>query len=356
MTLEIRSGVRGAALPGHDPGERQALRFAPDTRQRDADPGHIIAQAVEHEQAGVDSALVAQSSSWPDPWLVAAWALAATRTLRLVPAHRIGTTAPTVAARSLATLHRLSGGRAGVHLILGSSDLEVGRDGDELPKEVRYQRAAEFLKIFTQTLTSREPFDFDGEFYRVRDALSGLPPVWPELSFAGTSPAGIALAGRYADVYGIPTQPIEQTRELIVAVQAAAAEHDRGIRIWRNASFVLGDTDTAAADRAERLAAQAGHLGTTRLGPDPLWIARPGRIAEPDELERTIANLAGRAVVAAPETAAEFGAQLWRAGVDILQISTPLETPEDLRLWRRLISSLRAATSGGRDPAATLAR
>ncbi|PYC63417.1 LLM class flavin-dependent oxidoreductase [Micromonospora arborensis] len=355
MTLEIRSGVRGAALPGHDPGERQALRLAPDTRQRDADPGHIIAQAVEHEQSGVDSALVAQSSSWPDPWLVAAWALAATSTLRLVPAHRIGTTAPTVAARSLATLHRLSGGRAGVHLILGSSDLEVGRDGDNLPKEVRYRRAAEFLEIFTRTLTSREPFDFDGEFYQVRDAVSGLPPVRPELSFAGTSPAGIALAGRYADVYGIPTQPIEQTRELIATVQAAAAEHDSRIRIWRNASFILGDTDAAAADHAERLAAQAVHLGT-RLGPDPLWITRPGRIAVPDELEQAIANVAGRAVVASPETAAELGAQLWRAGVDILQISTPLETPEDLRLRRRLISSLRAATGGVRDPASTLVR
>ncbi|MFF2950469.1 LLM class flavin-dependent oxidoreductase [Kitasatospora sp. NPDC057965] len=81
-------------------------------RERAADPGHVARTARENEEDGLDSALVVQSSSWPDPWLVATWALAAASRLRIAVAHSVGTTAPTVAARQPATLDGLSGGRA----------------------------------------------------------------------------------------------------------------------------------------------------------------------------------------------------------------------------------------------------
>lgn len=78
MELDLRGGVRAAPVLGDTPRERQALRFAPDPRARDADPGHVARSARENEEDGLDSALVTQSSSWPDPWIVATWALAAT--------------------------------------------------------------------------------------------------------------------------------------------------------------------------------------------------------------------------------------------------------------------------------------
>ncbi|MGW7694915.1 LLM class flavin-dependent oxidoreductase [Streptomyces asiaticus] len=85
---------------GATPEQRKALRFAPAPRDRvapaprdrDADPEFIARSARENEEDGLDSALVVQSSSWPDPWLVASWALAATSRLRMVVAHRVGTT------------------------------------------------------------------------------------------------------------------------------------------------------------------------------------------------------------------------------------------------------------------------
>ncbi|MFE7487857.1 LLM class flavin-dependent oxidoreductase [Kitasatospora sp. NPDC057541] len=88
-------------------------------RERAADAGHVARTARENEEDGLDSALVVQSSSWPDPWLVATWALAAASRLRIAVAHRVGTTAPTVAARQPATLDGLSGGRAAAHVIVG---------------------------------------------------------------------------------------------------------------------------------------------------------------------------------------------------------------------------------------------
>jgi alkanesulfonate monooxygenase SsuD/methylene tetrahydromethanopterin reductase-like flavin-dependent oxidoreductase (luciferase family) len=338
--LELRGGVRSAPLPGATPEERRALRFAADTRRRDADPDHIINSARAEEADGIDSALVVSASAWPDPWLVASWALAFTTTLRVALAHRIGTTAPTVAARALQTLDRLSGGRAGVHLILGSSDDDVRRDGDTLDKPERYERAAEFLDLFTRTLSAEEPFDADGPHWPVRDAWSGLAPSRPELSFAGSSDAGIALAARYADVYGLAPDTPEGIRTTVARVQAEAARHGRTLRIWMHARLLLGETDDAAHAAAERLLHDARTLDV-HVG-DPQWIARvaPPGAPIPPAAEQVRAGLE-RTTIGAPDTVAAKLHALHEAGVDVVQLATPLEDERDRELRRALVSELR---------------
>ncbi|WP_320670622.1 LLM class flavin-dependent oxidoreductase [Patulibacter defluvii] len=347
MSFELRGGVRAAAIPGDDPAAREVLRFASDPRERDADPDHVVAVARADEQDGIDSALVVASSSWPDPWLVAAWALAATSRLRVVLAHRIGLTAPTAAARALLTLDRLSRGRAGVHLILGSSDADVLRDGDPLDKAERYERAAEFLELFARTLDAERPFDHEGRHYRVRDALSGVRPLpgrRPELSFAGSSPAGIALAAQYADVYGVAAQDPAATRALIDQAQAAAAGHGRRLRIWANARLLLAEDDAAAERRAAAIVARAGALAG-RAG-DPAWIARvapPGHDPRPtaDGLRAAVAAALERTIVGGPATVARRLRTLREIGVDVLQIQLPLEDERDRELRRALLDELR---------------
>lgn len=350
MSLELRGGIRAAPVLGDDPAEREALRFVPDPRVRDADPEHVVATATGDERDGIDSVLVTQSSSWPDPWAVAGWSLAATRRLRIVLAHRIGQTAPTVAARALVTLDRLSSGRAGVHLILGSSDDDVLRDGDGLDKAERYERAAEFLDVFERTLTAREPFDVAGRHYRVRDAYSGVrgpdhePPARPEISFAGSSDAGIALAARHADVYGIAVQDPELTRAQIERVRAEAREHGREIRIWANARFVLGEDDERAHAKADAIVDRAAGLRDRVDDLDWIRRVRPADAPPPTAAafrERVRASVAS-ATIGSPETAAEAVDALRRIGVDVVQLSTPLETPADHALRRALIGEIRA--------------
>jgi alkanesulfonate monooxygenase SsuD/methylene tetrahydromethanopterin reductase-like flavin-dependent oxidoreductase (luciferase family) len=353
MTLELRGGVRAAPVLGRDAVEREALRFVPDPRDRDADPEHVTQEATRNEDDGLDSALVTQSSSWPDPWIVAGWALARTTRLRVVAAHRIGTTAPTVAARTLQSLDQLSGGRAGAHLILGSSDDDVLRDGDALRKAERYERAAEFLGVFDRTLTARAPFDFAGRYVSVRDAWSGVgrgaaavSTARPEISFAGSSDAGIELAGRYADVYGIAVQDPERTRAQIARVRTAAARHGRTIRIWANARFVLADDDERAHARADAIVARAGDLHGRVADLD--WIRR---VTPDDHRPPTAAAVRERAraavdsaTVGSPETAARVVAALHALGVDVVQLTTPQETPEDRDLRRRLVGAARRAS------------
>jgi alkanesulfonate monooxygenase SsuD/methylene tetrahydromethanopterin reductase-like flavin-dependent oxidoreductase (luciferase family) len=63
---------------------------------------------------------------------VTAHAASVTTRLNFMIAHRPGFTAPTVAARQLATLDDLTGGRIAVHIITGGSDEELAKDGDHL--------------------------------------------------------------------------------------------------------------------------------------------------------------------------------------------------------------------------------
>src|SRR3984957_9932778 len=150
-----------------------------------------------------------------------------TSRLRVVVAHRPGTQAPTASARAVATLDRVSAGRTGLHLILGSAGgSDLPRDGDLLDRAGRYRRAAENLQIFTGVLTRDEPFDFDGEFYQVRGAFSGVKPAQsprPAISLPAESPEAVELAARHADVLAFHGASRAKAAAKIAEAKAAAA-------------------------------------------------------------------------------------------------------------------------------------
>lgn len=356
MALEIRGGVRAAALPGDTPLQRQAARLLGDLRERDADPRYIQDQARQLEADGLDSALVTVYSAWPDPWLVAGWALAASQQLRLTVAHRPGVMQPTAAARSLATLDKLSGGRAAVHLVIGSSDADVQRDGDFLSKDQRYERAREYLEIFTRTLEHSEPFDYQGRFYRVTDSSSGVRPVQqprPPVSIGGASPQAKALAAQFADIYaGSYTSP-EQAATVVKELQLLARGYDRQLRFWRHFKVILGTDDAHAQQRASHLLEQAGvqlqQRSARQLRTSP-QVARDrertaSEVLQTQSLEhwahKDLQDNFAQWLVGSVATVAERLLAFYRAGIDIIQIEAALEDEQDLRLRRQLVSELR---------------
>src|SRR5262249_30141644 len=99
--------------------------------------------AKAHEDGGFDRALVAFHSASPDSILVAAYAASVTSRLGFMIAHRPGFTAPTLAARQLATLDQLTGGPIAVHIITARSDPDERQDGDLLAHDERYARTDE---------------------------------------------------------------------------------------------------------------------------------------------------------------------------------------------------------------------
>ncbi|MFF2847253.1 LLM class flavin-dependent oxidoreductase [Streptomyces sp. NPDC058001] len=221
--------------------------------------------ARAHEDAGFDRVLIGYSSTRPDGLQVAAHVAAHTERLGLLVAHRPGFIAPTLAARSFATLDRFTGGRVAVHTITGGSDAEQRRDGDYLDKEERYDRTDEYLGILRRAWSSPEPFSHEGRHYRFEDYAPGVPPHRESgipLYFGGSSDAAYRVGGRHADTFALWGEPLAETAEQIASVRAAAEAAGRTEPPGISVSFrpILAPTEELAWERAHRI------LDTIRSG------------------------------------------------------------------------------------------
>ncbi|MGH3396048.1 MAG: LLM class flavin-dependent oxidoreductase [Streptosporangiaceae bacterium] len=120
------------------------------------DRDYVRRFARAHEDAGFDRVLIGYASSQPDGGQVAACAAAHTDRLSFLVAHRPGFVAPTLAARTFATLDQFAGGRIAVHIITGGSAAEQRRDGDYLASGERYDRTSEYLDIMKLAQTREQ--------------------------------------------------------------------------------------------------------------------------------------------------------------------------------------------------------
>lgn len=221
------------------------------------DRGYVERTARVHEDGGFDRALIAFGSSSPESLIVATHAAAVTDRLGFMIAHRPGFTAPTIAARQLATIDQLSGGRVAVHIITGGEDAEMAKDGDHLTKDERYARTDEYLTVLRQEWTSPRPFDHEGDYYNVVQAFGAVKPVHDSrlpIYFGGSSEAAIRVAGKHADVYALWGETHAQVAETVRRVRAEAARHGRTVRFSLSLRPVLADTEAAAWRRADDIA------------------------------------------------------------------------------------------------------
>jgi alkanesulfonate monooxygenase len=227
------------------------------------DPGFIEATAKAQEHVGFDRVLVAFNSTSAESLLVGQHIAHVTDRLGLMIAHRPGFTAPSLAARQLATLDQLSKGRVAVHIITGGNDTELAQDGDHLTKDERYARTREYLDVVRQEWTSPGPFDFDGRYYQVKRGFGDVKPYREAgipVYFGGASDAAIPVAGQHADVYALWGETYDQVRSLIARVREAAAPFGRQPRFSLSLRPVLADTEEQAWAKADAILAQATAL------------------------------------------------------------------------------------------------
>lgn len=348
MPLELRSWINPQPYTNSYSTSgiaREASYFTTAPEPVGVDPEYVVAEAREYEAAGYDASIIPASATWPDVAAVATWALAATERLTVVQAHRPGVQAPSAAARALATLDALAGGRTGVHLILGHSD--AVRDGDFADRAQRYARGAEYLEIFTRVLTSDEPFDHDGEFYRVEGAYSGVRPrVRPVISTPATSPEAIDLGARYADVVAAHGQSLGAAADWVERCAAAAASYGRELRYWLNLNLLVGETDARAWEHAQALHDAIGRLRRFRglQVAAPVASIRDARTADLTAAAPDVAVVdgalyhgfvAGGAVptlVGSPSTIADAVLAYYDLGVEIVTLGGHVTNPRDAEL------------------------
>ncbi|WP_044558794.1 LLM class flavin-dependent oxidoreductase [Azospirillum sp. B4] len=297
------------------------------------DPAFIAEYARAYEEAGFDRILIGQNARSVDSLAVAGWAAAATSRLKLMIAHRPGFIAPTMAARALATLDQLSGGRVGVHIITAFSDAETRNDGDYLTKEQRYHRSREYVGILRAMWAAEAPIDHTGDYYRFEGAFSEVRPAQPSIPifWGGASELGVRYGAELADVYALGPGSVAQIGGQVEMVKAAARAHGRTPRFSMSMRLVIADTDAAAWERAARLLATVeenqaarGLLGRDlgRAADDVTRKAVEADVAADDPCLWTGLTLAtqGRTqvmcLVGAPDTLVAALGHYYRAGID----------------------------------------
>ncbi|WP_371785629.1 LLM class flavin-dependent oxidoreductase [Streptosporangium subroseum] len=332
------------------------------------DPPYLTRFARAHEEAGFDRVLIGYGASSPDGFAVAASVLNATERLSVLIAHRPGFVTPTLVARKLATLDQLTGGgRVAIHHITGGDEADQRRDGDFLDHDARYRRTGEFMAVLRRTLTSAEPFDHEGEFYRFEGAYSSVRADVP-LYFGGASPAAVQVGGEQADVYMLWGEPLAQTAERIEHVRAEAARHGRKITFSLSTRPIVAATEAEAWERAERIrAATAERVGggawswgkgrgeSTSVGAARLQEQGAGQEVHDERLWYGVTNLTGpggnsTAVVGTAEQVAEALLKYRDLGVTTFLIRG-FEPVDDVVQWGEELVPLLRQGAVRREPA-----
>ncbi|MFC5950489.1 LLM class flavin-dependent oxidoreductase [Pseudonocardia lutea] len=302
-----------------------------------------------YEDGGFDWTLVPYSSGAPESGQLAGWVLAHTERLKVMLAHRTGVVHPVHAARTFATLDRLSRGRLGIHVLAGS-DAEQRREGDYLDKDTRYRRAAEYIRILRRLWSGPGPHDHRGQFYRFDGFTAAVRPVGGPLtiSVGGSSEAAYRLGGTEGDVFGLWGEPLAETAEQIAAVDAHADAVGRARpRIWVSFRPILAPTDAQAWRRAEDILGgiRNHHVrNSTTGGPNPRNVGSQRLLAVAARGDRhdralwtapaaaTDAAGASTALVGSPETVAAALLDYVDIGCDILSVRgyDPLRDARDL--------------------------
>jgi F420-dependent oxidoreductase-like protein len=195
---------------------------------------------------------------------------------------------PVVTAWMASAVDNLAGGR--LQLGIGASWQEREREAygfDLLDIDRRFARFEEGLEVITRLLRSDGPVSFDGEFYRLRDAVlmprpprSGGPPI----VIGGNGPRRtLPLAARYADEWNAVFVPAERFAELNALLDELLQEAGRSLERVRRTLMTRAIFGRTTADierkRAGRSADELRARGVI-VGTAPEVAEQLGRLEE----------------------------------------------------------------------------
>jgi FMNH2-dependent dimethyl sulfone monooxygenase len=184
-----------------------------DDEGMEASWGYVRRLAQRSERLGFDLTLIAElnlndikgeEAPSLDAWSTAAALAAVTERLELMVAVRPTFHEPGPLAKQAANIDHISGGRLSLNVVSSWWATEARKYGVAFDRhDDRYARTSEWLDVVKGMWT--EPrFDFDGDYYRVEDAVLEPKPVrrpWPTLYAGGESPAAKELIPRKCDAW-----------------------------------------------------------------------------------------------------------------------------------------------------------
>ncbi|MFL6033126.1 MAG: TIGR03560 family F420-dependent LLM class oxidoreductase [Rubrobacteraceae bacterium] len=166
---------------------------------------------------------------------------------------------PVITAWTASSVDSLAGGRLRLGIGAGWQEREHEAHGFELLEtELRFARFEEALEVITLLLRNDEPVSFDGEFYRLRDAVL-MPrsprPGGPPIVIGGNGPRRtLPLAARYADEWNAVLIPPGRFAELSARLDELLREAGRPPEAVRRTLMTRAIFGRTTADVERKLA------------------------------------------------------------------------------------------------------
>jgi alkanesulfonate monooxygenase SsuD/methylene tetrahydromethanopterin reductase-like flavin-dependent oxidoreductase (luciferase family) len=163
---------------------------------------------------------------------------------------------PVFAAKAIATIDHVAGGRAGLNIVCGWNQPEFDMFGVQQVAD-RYAQGFEWHEIFARTLTSEAPFDFTGTYYTCR-GVEGAPGLagggLPITMSAAFSPPGRDFAARTSDFLLTTLHEIADGQQQIADIETRAKAANRQLGVVATSHVVVRESQAEAEEAYERYA------------------------------------------------------------------------------------------------------
>lgn len=215
------------------------------------------------DSAGIDFLLpLARWKGYPGPsdfqgssFEALAWAgglLARTRSITVFATLHAPLMHPVFAAKQMATMDHIGGGRFGLNIVCGWNADEFEMFGvAQREHDDRYAHGEEWWTIVRRLWTEEVPFDFRGRYFDLRNA-TGKPGPWggtlPITMNAAASPAGRGFAIRNCELLFTILIDIERGRRDVAAIRDMARTAGRAVDVLTTSYVVCRPTRKEAED------------------------------------------------------------------------------------------------------------
>ena len=329
--------------------------------------GYLSQIARAADELGYFGVLLPTGRSCEDSWVIASAMVPLTQRLRFLVAVRPGLTEPSFAARTAATLDRLSNGRLLINVVTGGDPTELKGDGVFLDHSERYEVTDEFLTIWRRLMQGDEVTE-TGKHLRIEKGKLLYPPhqqPYPPLYFGGSSAAGNDVAAKHVDVYLTWGEPPADVAQKIAVAKARAAQEGRtlsfGIRLhvivretsaeaWAAAESLISKLDDETIATAQKAFARMDSVGQNRMS--QLHGGRRDKLEVSPNLWAGVGLVrggAGTALVGNPDEVAERMKEYMALGIDRFILSGYPHLEECYRFAELVFPKLPLKATTGND-------
>ncbi len=272
-----------------------------------------------------------------DTFTWAAAVAAVTERIQVFATFHVPVLHPVAAAKQIATVDHVSGGRFALNIVAGWNEDEFRMFGiEQRPHDDRYAVAGEWVEFLERIWAAEEEFDFHGRHLSGTHVLSEPRPLQrpgPVVMNAGFSPSGQAFAARHADVTFALVPSVAAAAGAVARIKQLAADSGRDLRVFTAAHVVCADTDAEARRRFDAMVQEHGDWDAAR---NALRLLAPNSASADFDQGMAASAIAGffaLPLVGSAETVARGMAELADAGLDGLALSW-LDYGEGLQQYR----------------------